>query len=536
MKNVVSLILVGVLVFAGEAAGYFVGPPVNLEKLAAEADVIFKATAVSSKEVRDNSFKSLPGYVPFETQFAIISLIKGSETNIVRFRHYDEIQQGLRGMYQPQLYHFQEKGSYLVFAKKTDAPDVCRQLWESHTIKEDLGVLRCVDDKPVASGTLKEIVRAELVKLLRSPQPTDRIYGIQQLDQMSERPDPFRSTKDFARSDVLELVGPLMTDANDETARAAITVIGSNNPYLTEERAQYWLATVGSAEVPGIGKMDPKLKNPGGERFRKELCAIADGGASVATRALAIRSLGLVRNAALVEPLSRWLRDPDPEIRASAVLLLADYPGNDALKQLTTLAADPAPGVRLHAARAIGFMQQAELAGTLGALLVDQDAKVRQAASLSLLSFSPKQETIAKIFVANLGNEEFSPLFLNALAGENPEAYLEPLAQAVERKTQPRNWSGGQNPTLTAFNILFKYLQSQPVDAVRDGKFDRCLDAIEKGYLTGSSEPRDIYAFYLQRGMTERAKAYRAAAKKAASYDLDYYFNMVDQSPATYTR
>lgn len=94
----------------------------------------------------------------------------------------------------------------------------------------------------------------------------------------------------------------------------------------------------------------------------------------------------------------------------------------------------------------------------------------------------------------------------------------------------------GQVPAFTAFNILFKFLQSQPVDAVRAGKFDRYLDAIEKGYVTGSSEPRDIYAFYLQRGMTERAKIYRAAANKAASYDLDYFFNMVDQSPSTYTR
>jgi len=74
------------------------------------------------------------------------------------------------------------------------------------------------------------------------------------------------------------------------------------------------------------------------------------------------------------------------------------------------------------------------------------------------------------------------------------------------------------------------------VDAVREGKFDRQLNALENGYSTGSSEPRDLYAFYLQRGMTERAKAYREKAKKAVTYDLDYYFNMVDQSPSTYMR
>jgi hypothetical protein len=36
--------------------------------------------------------------------------------------------------------------------------------------------------------------------------------------------------------------------------------------------------------------------------------------------------------------------------------------------------------------------------------------------------------------------------------------------------------------------------------------------------------------------MTERAKKYRAAAKKAAAYDLDYYFQQVDQNPALYQR
>lgn len=44
------------------------------------------------------------------------------------------------------------------------------------------------------------------------------------------------------------------------------------------------------------------------------------------------------------------------------------------------------------------------------------------------------------------------------------------------------------------------------------------------------------YAFYLQRGMTERAKKYREAARKAVSYDLDYYFNQVDQNPSPYKR
>ena len=103
-------------------------------------------------------------------------------------------------------------------------------------------------------------------------------------------------------------------------------------------------------------------------------------------------------------------------------------------------------------------------------------------------------------------------------------------------KTEPKNFWGGQIPAFTAWGILFRHLQVQPVDEVRSGKFDRYLDAIEKVGNYSSSEPRDIYAFYVQRGMTERAKNFRQEAKKAVSYDLDYYFKKVDKNPSLYKR
>ena len=67
---------------------------------------------------------------------------------------------------------------------------------------------------------------------------------------------------------------------------------------------------------------------------------------------------------------------------------------------------------------------------------------------------------------------------------------------------------------------------------------------VAPGYMVGpplslekiTAEPRDIYAFYLQRALTERAKKFREAARKAASYDLDYYFKRVDQNPSLYKR
>ena len=187
-------------------------------------------------------------------------------------------------------------------------------------------------------------------------------------------------------------------------------------------------------------------------------------------------------------------------------------------------------------ARAAGFAQQVEAADTLAKLLTDSEVKVRTAAAMSLLSFSPKDKVIAGIFRANLDNEEFKPLFLIALARENPAQYLDALAATVEQRREPKNWWGGQIPAFTAWEILFRYLQGQSAEALNSGKLDRYLDAMEKVGNYSSSEPRDIYAFYLQRGMTERAKKYREAARKAVSYDLDYYFNQVDQNPSLYKR
>ena len=221
---------------------------------------------------------------------------------------------------------------------------------------------------------------------------------------------------------------------------------------------------------------------------------------------MAIQALGLVREPSLKPAVERWLADPTPAIRASATLLLADFPGPESCKHLAALADDAAPEVRACVARAAGFGQQVAAAGTLAKLLADTEAKVRTAAAMSLLSFSPKDKVIADIFRANVENDEFKPLFLIALARENPAGYLDALARAVEQRTEPKNWWGGQIPAFTAWEILFRYLQTQPPETLRSGKLDRYLDAMEKVGNYSSSEPRDIYAFYLQRGMTERAQ------------------------------
>jgi hypothetical protein len=401
---------------------------------------------------------------------------------------------------------------------------------------QDQGIFLCSDDKPVTANTVKEALWNELSAMLHSKDFGDVTYAIRELDRMSGGRDRFDGTQDFDRTNVVKVIHDLMTDSDSKIAQAAITVVGSHNPYLSDERAHLWLATVGTAEAPGFYKLDPKMRNIGGELYWKDLESIGAAKHSAETRALAIRALGLVREPALRQAIDRWLDDTSPVVRASATVLLADYPGPATDRQLTVLAGDSEPVVRASVALAIGFSQRNELADLLGRLVADKDPEVRRVASMSLLSFSPRNEAVERVLRANLENVEFQPLFLNALARENAEPYLADLAKVVEQKTHPVNWMGGQIPALTAWEILFKYLQAQPAKTLRSGKLDRYLDALEHVGDYSSSEPRDIYAFYILSDMTDRAKKFRERATKASRHDLDYFFKQVDQNPALYIR
>lgn len=525
------------LAWAGAVCGHPARLPVSLEELIAEADIIFKGLVVSSRPAQDELFRPCSGLITQETQFRVISVIKGDPASAtVRFHHYDEIPQFKGNTCQMWRYNFQRNRAYIVFAKKTEDVHIHRQLWVNDSGKEDQGIFPCSDNKPAPANTVKEAIWNELVAMLQSKDFGDVTYAIRRLDRMSGGRDSFDGSQDFDRSNVVKVVHDLMTDSDSKIAQAAITVAGSHNPYLSDERANLWLATVGAAETPGFYKMDPKMRNIGGELYWKDLESIGAAKHSAETRALAIRALGLVREPALRQAIDRWLGDTEPVVRASATVLLADYAGPATDQQLSVLAGDNEPVVRACVARAIGYSQRNELADLLGRLLADKDAEVRRVASMSLLSFSPRNEAVARVMRANLENAEFQPLFLNALARENAEPYLADLAKVVEQKTHPVNWMGGQIPALTAWEILFKYLQAQPSKTLLSGKLDRYLDALEQVGDYSSSEPRDIYAFYILSGMTDRAKKFRERANRAASYDLDYFFKQVDQNPTLYIR
>ena len=99
-----------VLAGTGVALAYPVGPPLSLEKLTAEADLIFKGTTGSSQQVEDDWFKPYAGFVVLETPFRVISVLKGDAPGTaLRFRHYEQDPRPQGRMFEPQHYHFRER-------------------------------------------------------------------------------------------------------------------------------------------------------------------------------------------------------------------------------------------------------------------------------------------------------------------------------------------------------------------------------------------------------------------------------------------
>ena len=221
----VVLNLAWLLTCAGIATGYPVEWAASLEKLTEEADIVFKGTAVSSGPVRDKWFKPYQDFVVRETQFKVISVIKGERPgDKLMFRHYDEDPRPQGRMFQPQYYHFELSRTYLVFAKKGGFAGTFRQLWMYHKTKGDQGVLLCADDKPVMGKTVKEVLWNELTTMLVSKDVSDIVYAIGQLDQMSGGREGFDRLSDFDRKDVLAAVRGLMANGCNPVLRSEFPV------------------------------------------------------------------------------------------------------------------------------------------------------------------------------------------------------------------------------------------------------------------------------------------------------------------------
>jgi hypothetical protein len=521
------------------AAAYPVAPALSLEKLSEEADVIVKVEAVSTEQVDDPSFDKVHGFRSAETKLRVVSVIQGKvDAETILFRHYDSEEKDGGHIYMPQWYHFEPGQAYILCADETEKPGVLRQLWKQHRLQEDQGLLRAANTRPHAGDTLKQVYWNELTGLLASGDSAQIEYAIHHLDLLSAR--SYDGHKDFERDKVLDVLQPLMQHNDWKVAELALRVIGSSNPYLSSDTSAFWLASVGKGHLPGIGAVSQPFTNSGGKRYWRQLAAIVDSDVPAAKRALALRALGRADEPAVFDKLLTWVKDDETAVRAAAIALLADFPEHADRNLLTRLAKDVSPEVRVSVAQAIGYGQMVDLVPLLGQLLDDADAKVSQAAAMSLLAFDldDAEDTLRK----HVDHPQFKPLFVNALAQKNAEEYLDELAKNIRERSEPENWWGGHVPWGVAFDTLLAYAQQQSPAGLKSTRMQPVLEALEHpadaggrgpSYYT-SSQPRDLYALYLARGMNERAKQFRARCKKAITYDIDYYFDMADANPQQY--
>jgi hypothetical protein len=517
-----ALLLVVVLA-ASPAHGSAVAPAVGLEELAKQADLVCKATVVSERVVEDPWFDKMPGFETREAELRVVTIVKGTKQQVVRFRHYAPVKNpGVGLSYSPQNYELVVGNSYIVFAKQ--AGTTYRQWSKDHTVKPDEGALRVADASPRPAKTATELVWAELTAMLASTTGDDVVEAIAQLDAMSG--GGMSKLKDFDRRTTLDAIRPRIAHNTPTVAAAAMRAFGNDSPYLDDDQADFWFAGFGHGYIAGLTGRKVTA-TPQAATAVKELLAVANSKAPPESRALAIRVLARTR-AAPAAKVSAWANDPDPNVRRAAMLASAELPDRSAI---STGASDRDAGVRRTAALAIGFTQDPKLIATLDTLLKDSSSKARAAAALSLLSF-PLDQSRA-VMAANL-KSDFRPLFVNALARVDPQPYLAILGEVIEKRLVPNDWWGGAIPAGDSWSILFGYVRARPASELSAGKFDASLDALERMEWFSSSEPRDLYALYLRRGLTARAKRFRTATKKALSYDIDYYFDMADKDPSAY--
>ncbi len=537
----IGLTVAAWLLAAAPADAYPVGPALSLDELIAQAEFIGKVTVIESQPVADPWFEKVAGFEAAQTRLKVLASYKGKPGGeTIAFQHYAPADPSQGYRYMPQYYRLGAGRTYILFAAATDKAGVFRQLWKHHKLQEDQGVVLAASNEPHADKQVKEIVFLELIGHLKSDQVADVKYGLAHLDALSG--GTYANQHDFEREEVLDHVKRLLTHRDNEVVMAAIGVMGSNNPHMSPDFAPGWLATVGRGDIPGWGVWDRSREYLGGKLYWKQLAAIVDSPAPAATRARAIRALGRAEEPAILPLALRWIGDAEPLVRQAAGVLLADFAGDFDPLILGQLAADAQPVVRVGAARAIGFGQFEQQLPTLARLLADADPQVQTAAAMSLLSFSTDDS--GEVLKANLAHRQYHSLFVNALARKDAGEYLDELAEIVRKKKEPEHFWGGRIPWGVSWELLFFYAQRQPAEKLRSGQLDKVLDALEHpasgdpagSSYYGSSEPRDLYALYVQRGLRDRAARFRALAKKNSSFDIDYFFKMVDQNPQNYQR
>lgn len=535
-----------------------------LDGLASTADLVCKATVIADRPVSDDSFKPIYGFEVREAELRVVSSLKGDPPGVVRFRYYERsqispespvaqlvrfVRDYLSATGEPEGHSLTTGRTYLVLATRVTGV-MYREMaglvassahitgigpvGQQYSKLISPGVLLAADAKPHHGNTLTEAAWNELLALTKSPRDDDVLKAIYPLDWMSGGPAWNRSGSPiFERDEALIAIEPLIEAKNTDIAVAAVTAFGGDSPYFYDRDVPFWLVGIGKGHITGLAARRRPANPVVADIGARELLQVAIDGVTPKLRALAIRALGRRPHAYPVAIVAKWTRDPNVEVRRAAVLASAEVPDRAPIVTATT---DSSPELRETAAWAVGFAQDPHLLPLLDKLLHDPVAAVRSSAALSLLSYPAEQSTA--VMKANL-NSGFRPLFINALASADPQPYVAMLAEMIEHdemgvyQIELTDWSFGGTSS-ESWQILFDFVSSRPADELTSGKLDSSLDALERVHWASSGEPTKLYALYVSRNLQSRARRFRQTTRNSAPFNMDIFFDRVDQDPWAY--
>lgn len=512
----------------------YIQPHGRLAELERKADLIFKGEAVSNTQITNAAF-NITHMKLCATKFRVISVLKGEAVREVGLEHYSGWGEmwAWSGPSPPAFNKFEPHQTYLVFAARMDkpdsyysplanvkvAPDEFRQIADVPRTHDE-GAMKTLDQRSLPAGlSVKEAHWFELNRLLNDANPTNVLYTIGKLDQMSlKQKEPFgdwRRSDDFKRSRVLSALLPLINNENEQVATCAI----------------------GCFEMESTAT---NLLKP----FAGPLITVANTGVSSPRRLAAIRALSGMNDDAVSNSLAQLLKDGDENIRAGGVGLLPRFPAGFAEEGLRHRALDVSPQVRAAVADAIGNGKIVSLLPVLETLWIDTNL-VHASAGTALLKFDVSQ--VNGILKAHLNAEDFKASYLCQLAKNDAGPWLTNLVDVLKVRRET-NWvkavTSGIKETTNYFNCLMAlsgtdfncwncihdYLVKLPDSAFQDGKLDWCLDVLEDAGNTGSREPVMLYELYKTKGLNKRAAKFRQENGKCSGFDVTVYFDNVDKN------
>jgi len=548
----------------------------DLDKMSADADLVFKGRVVFSLAITNSSFPQWGK--PHATRFNLISVLKGNNvTNAVVFWHNTAGPLAWSGGAEPAHHQFEAGKTYLIFAKDLDKPDYLFSVQPDATNRPNEfrqlyagGVFRTLDDRPLAGLSISNALWLELNLLLNDKNPTNQLYAIQHLGTMSKRCTASWDYGDyFNREAVLKAVSPFVNSADDQIAFDAIgcfQLVGNTGTIFTDLGGE--LPPLPESSVYGYPKHNAECAAqvlP----YATNLVWVINNSPFTLHRAAAIAALSGTGFSIVSNSLPLWLNDSADQVRSQAVLLLPDFPGELSERMLQKLATDSSPQIRSMVANAIGNGKLQQLLPTLMALFSDsqdstnsepllmrqegwpgtelwsEDAgSVHANAGYALLKFDVNQ--VGDILKTNLNDVGFRLQFLCKLAEDNPGPWLTNLVS--ELKTwRGRIWKevdiSGNEPKTNFFqarttlegayfdcwNIIYHHLIDLPDSAFANGKLDWVLDTLEDAGSADSNRPIEIYGLYKLKGLNDRAARFRREnGKYNRSYDLSQFFDRVD--------